>query len=74
MTKWDLELCVGGIFRLGRKIGSGSFGAIYMGKNIHNGEEVAMKLEHLNTKPLQLAYEYKVYRKLVGGVGIPNVY
>jgi len=74
MSKWDLEVRVGGIFRLGRKIGHGSFGEVYMGKNIHNGEEVAMKLEHLNTKTQQLAYEYKVYRKLAGGVGIPNVY
>ena len=28
-----------------RKIGSGSFGDIYLGINITNGEEVAVKLE-----------------------------
>jgi len=74
MSKFDPEFGVGGIFRLGRKIGSGSFGAIHLGINIHNGAEVAIKLESLQSKPPQLAYEYKVYRILAGGVGIPNVH
>ncbi|KAB2025436.1 hypothetical protein ES319_D06G148100v1 [Gossypium barbadense] len=29
-----MEPCVGNKFRLGRKIGSGSFGEIYLGTNI----------------------------------------
>merc|ERR1711933_186249 len=37
------------------------------------GEEVAIKLESVKTRHPQLAYEYKVYRILAGGVGIPNV-
>ena len=41
------EFQVGGKFRLVRKIGSGSFGDIYLGVNITNGEEVAVKLESL---------------------------
>jgi len=60
-------------YRLGRKIGSGSFGDIYLGTNINTGEEVAIKLESVKTRHPQLAYEYKVYRILAGGVGIPNV-
>jgi len=68
-----MELRVGGKYRLGRKIGSGSFGDIYLGTNINTGEEVAIKLESVKTKHPQLAYEYKVYRILAGGVGIPNV-
>jgi len=32
-----------------------------------------MKLESAKTRHPQLAYEYKVYRLLNGGVGIPNV-
>ena len=31
---WTMELRVGGKFRLGRKIGSGSFGDIYIGTNV----------------------------------------
>lgn len=62
------------MYRLGRKIGSGSFGDIYLGTNINSGEEVAIKLESMKTRHPQLAYEYKVYRILAGGVGIPNVH
>ena len=34
-----MELRVGNKYRLGRKIGSGSFGDIYLGTNISTGEE-----------------------------------
>ncbi|KAJ6698929.1 CASEIN KINASE-RELATED [Salix purpurea] len=60
-------------FRLGRKIGSGSFGQIYLGTNIQTNEEVAIKLENVKTKHPQLLYESKLYRILQGGTGIPNV-
>uniref|UniRef100_A0A2P2LRC3 Protein kinase domain-containing protein n=1 Tax=Rhizophora mucronata TaxID=61149 RepID=A0A2P2LRC3_RHIMU len=39
-----MEPRVGNKFRLGRKIGSGSFGEIYLGINIQTTEEVAIKL------------------------------
>ncbi|XP_073317769.1 casein kinase 1-like protein 10 [Primulina huaijiensis] len=64
---------VGGKFKLGRKIGSGSFGELYSGVNIQNGEEVAVKLESLKTKHPQLHYESKIYMLLQGGTGVPNV-
>ncbi|KAI9188442.1 serine/threonine protein kinase [Blastocladiella emersonii ATCC 22665] len=60
-------------YRIGRKIGSGSFGDIYLGTNIMNGEEVAIKLESVKAKHPQLEYEARVYRALAGGVGIPFV-
>lgn len=69
-----IELRVGGKYRLGRKIGGGSFGDIYLGTNINTGEEVAIKLESMKARHPQLAYEYKVYRILSGGVGVPNVH
>ncbi|GMN53082.1 hypothetical protein TIFTF001_022225 [Ficus carica] len=68
-----MEPRVGGKFRLGRKIGSGSFGEIYLGTNIQTNEEVAIKLENAKTKHPQLLYESKLYRILQGGTGIPNV-
>lgn len=60
-------------YRIGRKIGSGSFGDIYLGTNIISGEEVAIKLENTKAKHPQLEYEAKVYKALSGGVGIPFV-
>ncbi|XP_024022747.1 casein kinase 1-like protein 2 isoform X2 [Morus notabilis] len=68
-----MEPRVGGKFRLGRKIGSGSFGEIYLGTNVQTNEEVAIKLENVKTKHPQLLYESKLYKILQGGTGIPNV-
>jgi serine/threonine protein kinase len=68
-----MELRVARRFRVGPKIGSGSFGEIYAGKNVHTGEEVAIKLEPLKSKHPQLLYESKIYRVLQGGYGIPGV-
>lgn len=69
-----MELRVGGKFRLGRKIGSGSFGDIYIGTNIQTGDEVAIKLESTKSQHPQLLYESKLYKILAGAVGIPNVH
>ena len=49
---------------LPRKIGSGSFGDIYLGINITNGEEVAVKLESSKARHPQLLYESKLYKIL----------
>lgn len=49
-----MELRVGKKYRVGRKIGSGSFGDIYLGTNMTTGEEVAIKLESVKTKHPQL--------------------
>ncbi|XP_070186297.1 casein kinase I-like isoform X1 [Littorina saxatilis] len=68
-----MELRVGNKYRLGRKIGSGSFGDIYLGTDISNGEEVAIKLECVKTKHPQLHIESKIYRMMQGGVGIPTI-
>ncbi|XP_078486743.1 casein kinase I-like [Ciona intestinalis] len=68
-----MELRVGNKYRLGRKIGSGSFGDIYLGTNISTGEEVAIKLECVKTKHPQLHIESKFYKMMQGGVGIPTV-
>ena len=65
-----MELRVGKDYRLGRKIGSGSFGDIYLGTNVTTGEEVAIKLKNVNMElPQQIS---KIYKLLAEGVGIPN--
>lgn len=67
------DFLVGGKYRIIRKIGSGSFGDIYLGINITNGEEVALKLENQGARHPQLLYEYKLYKVLSGGIGIPHI-
>jgi serine/threonine protein kinase len=64
---------VGG-YKLGSKIGSGSFGEVYAGRG-RNGEEVAVKLEKVSkTGTQQLAHEWKLYSSLAGSPGVPQVY
>lgn len=64
---------VGGKFKLGKKIGSGSFGELYLAVNVQNGEEVAVKLESVKSRHPQLHYESKLYMLLQGGTGIPHL-
>ena len=61
-----MELRVGRKYRIGRKIGSGSFGDIYLGTNMTTGEEVAIKLESVSSKHPQLQRETRIYRSLHG--------
>ncbi|CCD26676.1 uncharacterized protein NDAI_0I01070 [Naumovozyma dairenensis CBS 421] len=68
-----MDLRVGRKFRIGRKIGSGSFGDIYHGTNLISGEEVGIKLESIRSRHPQLDYESRVYKYLSGGVGIPFI-
>lgn len=69
----NTDVRVGRKYRIGRKIGSGSFGDIYLGTNLISGEEVAIKLESRRARHPQLEFEARVYRALVGGIGIPFV-
>lgn len=68
-----MELRVGNKYRLGRKIGSGSFGDIYLGTNVTTNEEVAIKLECLKTRHPQLHTEAKLYKIMQTNVGIPSI-
>jgi casein kinase 1 len=61
-------------YKLIKKLGSGSFGEIYLSANLENNEHVASKLEKADTKFPQLEMEYRVYRHLSAGSGIPKVY
>ena len=67
-----MELLIANKYRLSKKIGSGSFGEIFLARNTETGEETAVKLEKSSTKYPQLELEYRVYRVLYGGIGIPR--
>ncbi|KYR01840.1 putative protein serine/threonine kinase [Tieghemostelium lacteum] len=47
-----------------KKIGQGAFGEIYSGKNIINGEQIAIKVEKVDTKKQVLRLEVAVLKKL----------
>jgi serine/threonine protein kinase len=59
-------------YKIGRKIGSGSFGDVYHCRR--DGKEYAVKLERISSKRAQLHHEWKLYGALSGGPGIPKVY
>lgn len=67
-------MLIGGKYMIGVKIGSGSFGEIYLAKNLKTGEDVAIKVEtcsHGTSRSSrgsksQLKREAKVYAKLFG--------
>uniref|UniRef100_A0A1B0AER4 non-specific serine/threonine protein kinase n=1 Tax=Glossina pallidipes TaxID=7398 RepID=A0A1B0AER4_GLOPL len=55
---------LGSNFRVGEKIGSGNFGELRLGKNVHNNEHVAIKMEPAKSKTPQLHLEYEFYKQL----------
>ena len=63
---------VGGKYLIQKKIGSGSFGEVYVGIN-QNGEVLAIKAEKLSVRHPQLIYESRVLKLLQGSTGIPSV-
>ena len=80
---------VGVHYRVGKKIGEGSFGVIFEGTNLLNNQQVAIKFEPRKSDAPQLRDEYRTYKILVGcrkynsreswavlirQAGIPNVY
>ncbi|XP_036355129.1 casein kinase I-like [Octopus sinensis] len=69
----DLNMLVGNRYKLIRKIGSGSFGLIYLAINIISGDEVAVKLESISTAHPQLDMEYRMYKILGEELGIPGM-
>lgn len=65
---------VGVHYRVGKKIGEGSFGVIFEGTNLLNSQTVAIKFEPRKAEAPQLRDECRSYRILAGCTGIPQIY
>jgi len=65
---------VGIHYRVGKKIGEGSFGVIFEGTNLLNSQTVAIKFEPRKAEAPQLRDECRSYRILAGCPGIPQIY
>ncbi|KAF8163482.1 CK1/CK1/CK1-G protein kinase [Crassisporium funariophilum] len=65
---------VGVHYRVGKKIGEGSFGVIFEGTNLLNSQTVAIKFEPRKAEAPQLRDECRSYRILAGMPGIPQIY
>ena len=79
------EILINKTYKLGKQIGSGSFGTIYSGVNVKSSELVAIKLEKLDLPISYLPYEAKLNKNLQGHrkfrssvtlllVGFPTIY
>ena len=67
-------ITLAGNYKLFYKIGSGSFGEIYLALNLKTNTEVAVKVEPMSSRPQSLPYEAKVYQRIQSGEGIPKVH
>lgn len=61
-------------YRLGKKLGSGSFGQLYSGHHIVTNELVAIKLESIDAKHPQVAWEYRIYKAMEAVDYFPRIY
>jgi serine/threonine protein kinase len=69
-----MEVKIGPRWVLRRRLGAGSFGEVYSGEEITSKEEIAVKIESVQSCPAQLPNESRIYRMLAGGVGIPTLH
>ncbi|OAD77725.1 Serine/Threonine kinase CK1 [Phycomyces blakesleeanus NRRL 1555(-)] len=65
---------VGVHYRVGKKVGEGSFGVLYEGLNLLNNQSVAIKFEPRKSEAPQLRDEYRTYKILSGLPGVPSAY
>jgi len=60
-------------YKIIEKIGEGSFGSIYKGKNIRTNEELAIKIEPIDSNLKLLKNESIIYQYLSNTSGIPSI-
>ncbi|KAF9000714.1 kinase-like protein [Cyathus striatus] len=65
---------VGNHYRVGKKIGEGSFGVVFEGSKLSTNTPVAIKFEPRKSDAPQLRDEYRSYRTLNGIPGVPQVH
>ena len=70
------EVYIGDKFKIlcYKKLGSGSFGDIFLGINLKTKEEIAVKLELADSRTPLLNYESTILKFLKGGEGFPVVH
>jgi serine/threonine protein kinase len=68
-----MDWLIAGRFRVLHKIGSGTYGEIYLGFDNETSREVALKFERAPSPRPQLHIESQAYARLAEGVGIPTV-
>jgi serine/threonine protein kinase len=61
-------------YQVTRRIGAGSFGAIFEVQNVDDGKLYAIKLERTEVQPPQLPPEFKIYQMLQSAPAFPSVY
>ena len=61
-------------YLLGRKLGQGSGGVVYLAVHVVSGAQYAVKLESIHARRYLLEYEARLYRYLHGGEGFNKVY
>ncbi|KAJ7625444.1 kinase-like domain-containing protein, partial [Mycena rosella] len=65
---------VGNHYRVGKKIGEGSFGVVFEGTKMLANTPVAIKFEPRKSDAPQLRDEFRSYRTLNGTPGVPQVH
>lgn len=68
------EIIVGSRYKIGSKIGCGSFGEIYSVTDTLTGLKLAAKAERIEASHPQLKFENQVYKLTPHAEGIPKVY
>ncbi|KAM3423713.1 hypothetical protein BST61_g1125 [Cercospora zeina] len=65
---------INGRYLLGHKLGEGGFGMVFLGRDIIDGREVALKLEHRSVVPSILEHEAERCRQFQDLAGFPQMF
>lgn len=72
-TRMDYEIRVGAKYRLTHRLGSGSFGIIYLAEDITDKfNKVAVKMEKIDTNFPQLLREARILKNIQGKERFPD--